>query len=206
MDYVRPVQALIPGIRGRILAVLANTDAELTMSTVAQLASASVNRTVAVLNELVTLGLIERRDVGSSALVRLSKENEAARCIVQFARLRNSVLERMKRSARMIKPPPSRVIVFGSMAKGGASSTSDIDVLIVRSHDVNEDDHEWYASLGQWSDEVQTITGNPINLLVIAEQNLPELLRRPNTVWRDILSDGIALLGTVPHLNERADT
>jgi predicted nucleotidyltransferase len=102
----------------------------------------------------------------------------------------------------MIKPSPSSAIVFGSMAKGGAGSSSDIDVLIVRSHDVGDDDPEWSTSLGQWSDEVQAITGNPVNLLVIAEQSLPELLQRPNSVWREILSDGIALWGTMPHVTE----
>jgi predicted nucleotidyltransferase len=91
------------------------------------------------------------------------------------------------------------------MAKGGASSESDIDVLIVRSHEVIEDDQEWYTSLGQWSDEVQAFTGNTVNLLVVAEQDLPELLRRQNSVWRDILFDGIVLWGTTLPIPEEAN-
>ena len=41
MDFVRPVQAVIPGAPGRILAVLAETTAELNLRTIARLASVS---------------------------------------------------------------------------------------------------------------------------------------------------------------------
>ena len=57
MDYVHPVEAVIPGVQGRVLAVLARTETELTMRTVAELAGASANRATTVLNRLVHLGI-----------------------------------------------------------------------------------------------------------------------------------------------------
>jgi DNA-binding IclR family transcriptional regulator len=75
MDLGEPVKALIPGVPGRVLTVLAGTGAELTMREVAELADVSANRAIVVLNRLVHLGLVARRDVGSAGLVRLMKDN-----------------------------------------------------------------------------------------------------------------------------------
>ena len=38
MDFVRPIEAIVPGAQGRVLAVLAETTAELNLRTIAQLA------------------------------------------------------------------------------------------------------------------------------------------------------------------------
>ena len=42
LDFVHPVEAVIPGAQGRVLAVLAETTAELNLRTVARLAGVSV--------------------------------------------------------------------------------------------------------------------------------------------------------------------
>ena len=41
MDFVRPIEAIVPGAQGRVLAVLAETTAELNLRTIAQLAGIS---------------------------------------------------------------------------------------------------------------------------------------------------------------------
>lgn len=41
MDFVRPIEALVPGAQGRVLAVLVETTAELNLRTIAQLAGVS---------------------------------------------------------------------------------------------------------------------------------------------------------------------
>ncbi|MHB1913167.1 MAG: MarR family transcriptional regulator, partial [Acidimicrobiales bacterium] len=67
MDQVRPVEAVIPGVQGRVLGVLARGGTELTMRTVAELAGVSVQQASVVLGRLVALGLVHRRDAGSAA-------------------------------------------------------------------------------------------------------------------------------------------
>ncbi|MBV8297334.1 MAG: hypothetical protein JO085_10885, partial [Acidimicrobiia bacterium] len=114
MDYESPVEAVIPGVQGRVLGVLTRTDRELTMRGVAQLAGASVQQASVVVARLVELGLAVRRDVGTAALVRLDRQNEAARCVLGLASLHEQVLERLRAAAHSIAPAPASLTVFGS--------------------------------------------------------------------------------------------
>lgn len=198
MDYVNPVEALIPGVQGRVLTVLARTEAELTMRSVAELAGVSANRATVVLNRLVRLGIVERRDVGASALVRLVRENEAARSVLSLVDLRQGVLARLAGEARKIRPAPACLVVFGSFARGDAHENSDIDVLAVPPSEAQVDDGRWTAALGQWSDRAARIAGNPVNLLEATMDELPKLVRREREPWRTIVEEGVVLVGDIP--------
>jgi DNA-binding MarR family transcriptional regulator len=61
VDFPRPVEAVIPGAQGRILAVLAEKTGELNLRTIARLANVSPAQASRVLPDLVALGLVERR-------------------------------------------------------------------------------------------------------------------------------------------------
>jgi predicted transcriptional regulator of viral defense system len=61
MDYSHPVEALIPGVQGRVLSTLARTEPELTMRGVAELAGVSPQQASLVLARLVELGVETRR-------------------------------------------------------------------------------------------------------------------------------------------------
>jgi len=63
VDFVHPVQAVIPGAEGRVLAVLAQTTAPLNLSTLARLAGVSVAQASRVMPGLVDLGLVERGEI-----------------------------------------------------------------------------------------------------------------------------------------------
>lgn len=195
MDFVRPVETTIPGVQGRVLGVLARTDAELTMRTVASLAGVSTNRAVTVLNHLVHLGLVHRRDAGSAALVRLARDNEASQTIVALNDLTDRVLQRLRTAASHITPAPASLVLFGSFARRQADADSDIDVLAVRAAGVPDDDEAWLDTLGRWVSYAREVTGNPVNVIEQPAEILPKLLRRRDSVWQDILRDGTTLAG-----------
>ena len=195
MNYRRPLETIVPGVLGRVLGVLTRTEAELTMRTVAQLADVSVNRAVTVLNELVSLGIVERRDAGSSALVRLAHDNEAARSITQLGQLYERVVTRLEKEAGRIAPMPASVVLFGSFARGEADNASDIDVLIVRPDDLSEGDERWTDAVGRWTSRAQRTTGNPVNVVEVGASEVPRLLRRRGSVWSNIAEEGRVLAG-----------
>jgi len=205
VDYVAPIEAVVPGVQGRVLGVLARTDTELTMRSVAQLAGVSVNRAVSVLNALIALGLVERREAGSAALVRLARDNEAAKAVISLGNLRSTVINRLRSEAKTIRPAPASLVLFGSFVLGEARSSSDVDVLAVRPRHVVGDNQKWIEGLAHWVERGARIIGNPVNLLTVGQDELPGLLRRKQSVWSEIAKDGLVLLGAdLPDLTRAA--
>ncbi len=129
MDFQRPVEAVIPGVQGRILAVLAETTAELNLRTIARLADVSPARASRLLPELVALGLVARREAPPSALFVLVEDNVASRAVRALSRSRDTVLEELGNLAQQMDPMPASAIVFGSFARGAAHAASDVDVV-----------------------------------------------------------------------------
>ena len=195
MDYIQPIETLIPGVQGRVLGALARTETEMTIRTVARLADVSPQQTSVVMAELVSMGLVARREAGSSALVCLDRENEAARVVIALSRLRESVMGRLSEFAQAISPPPESLIVFGSFARSETIATSDLDVLAIRAKEVAADDNEWIDALGVWERTARRIVGNPVNIMVFSVDEVPALLRRRSGPWRTIANECIVLVG-----------
>ena len=195
VDFKRPVEAVIPGVQGRILAVLAETTEELNLRTIARLAGVSSAQASRVLPELVTLGLVARREAPPSALFSLVAEHVAARLVRELSQARRAVLDELRTLADGIDPLPVSVVVFGSLARGDADAESDIDVLLVRPAHVDEDEDGWASSVEEWRTAAGRLTGNSIELLEVGEVDVGRRLARPSGVWADLIREGIAVSG-----------
>lgn len=196
MDFVTPVQALIPGASGRILAVLAETTAELNLRTLSRLSGVSLAQASRVMPRLVELGMVDRRDVPPTALFRLVEEHVASRVVVAVARSRTAVLDELARAAATtITPAPVGIVVFGSLARGTADTHSDIDVVVVRPTEVDDDDEAWHTSLEQWRQHARRLTGNSVDILEVAEADAGRLLRSRRPLWADIRQHGVVIFG-----------
>ncbi|MEE9415426.1 MAG: nucleotidyltransferase domain-containing protein [Acidimicrobiales bacterium] len=195
MDFVHPVQAVIPGTQGRVLAVLVETTAELNLRTVARLASVSPAQASRVLPGLVALGLVERREVPPSSLFWLNRENVAAQVVIGLARARDTALKRMGVAASQLPLPPASAFIFGSFARREADRESDIDAVLVRPADVDEDDETWTVGVEQWHRSVRAITGNPVEVIETGKFEVGEKLRSGGQLWRDVARDGVVVYG-----------
>ncbi len=196
VDYVRPIEVVIPGVQGRVLGVLARTEAELTIRTAARLAGVSAQQASVVLNRLVDLGLVTRREAGSAALVRLDRENDAARAVLALVELHRSTMSRLAELAAAMSPAPASLIVFGSFARGQATAESDLDVLVVRHAAMAADDEAWLDGLGAFEQAARHVGGNPVDLLVVGADEVATLLSSESGPWRAIVSEGVVLVGS----------
>ena len=195
MDFVHPIEAVIPGAQGRVLAVLVETTAELNLRTLARLAGVSVAQASRVLPRLVELGLVERREVPPSSQVRLVRSHVAARAVIELSRSRDIVLKIIGDSASRLAVPPVSVIVFGSFARGEAGPESDLDICVVRPNDITEDNDKWGAALEGWRNELRAIVGNAVELLEASHDEAGPRLAGNRQVWRDIRREGVVVHG-----------
>ncbi len=203
MDFVHPVQAVIPGAQGRVLAVLAETTAEHNLSTLARLAGVSVAQASRVMPSLVDLGLVERREVPPSSQFRLIRQNVVAQAIIDLARSRDAALSRIGAAAAALPVAPVSIIVFGSFARGEADEQSDLDAIVVRPDEVGEDDDVWATALERWRNEARAITGNRVEVLEVTQDAVRSRLASKATLWNDVVRDGIAVHGlTIDELLE----
>lgn len=195
MDFIRPIEAIVPGAQGRVLAVLAETTSELNLRSIAQLAGISQAQTSRLLPVLVELGVVERREVPPASLFRLVPEHIASQALLALARSAESVRTEMGRLARSLPHPPVSVIVFGSFARQEADTRSDIDVVVIRPREVDEDDDAWVDSLHAWRSAVRRLSGNIVEVLEVDADEAATKLRGRSQVWADIRRDGQVVHG-----------
>jgi hypothetical protein len=195
---MHPIEAVIPGAQGRMLAVLAETTAELNLRTLARLAGVSVAQASRVMPELVVLGLVERREIPPSSQFRLVRDHVAAQAILLLARSREGALRQIGDAAAELPIPPAAVIIFGSFARGQAVRDSDVDAVVVRPDDVADDDEAWGDGVEQWRRRARSITGNPVEVIEVSLSEARQRARRRSGVWRDIVRDGFSVFGPAP--------
>ena len=195
MDFVRPVEAIVPGVQGRVLSVLAETTADLNMRTIARLADVSLSQASRVLAPLVELGVVERRDVPPSSLFRLVRQHVAVGPLLALARGRDALIGEMGRIALGLPVAPTSAIVFGSFARGEADIESDIDTVLVRPAGMDESDESWSESVEQWRASVHRASGNRVEVLEVGAGEVAALLNSRRQVWRDIRRDGLIVQG-----------
>ncbi len=205
VDFVHPVEAVIPGTQGRVLAVLAETTAELNLRTVARLADVSAAQVSRVLPGLVELGLVDRREVPPSSMFKLNRMNVAARLVVELARSWDRALTEMGVVAAELATPPTSVILFGSFARRQADRQSDIDAVVVRPDGIHADDAEWVDGVEHWCDAAQSVTGNAVEVIEVTQAEAADKLVSDRALWRDIARDGVVVHGaTLDQLRARS--
>lgn len=199
MDFVRPVEAIVPGAQGRVLAVLAETTAELNLRTIADLSGVSQAQVSRVLPGLVRLGVLERREVPPASLFRFVPEHVASRAIIALARSADTFAADLGQLVAALPVAPASVVVFGSFARREADAESDIDVLVVRPRAVDEDDEAWGASMEQLHTQGRRLSGNFLEVLEVAEAEVPSLLGSRRPLWLDISREGRTIFGAPLH-------
>jgi predicted nucleotidyltransferase len=195
MDFRRPVEAIIPGVQGSVVAVLLESSGELNLRTIARLAGVSVAQASRVLPLLVQLGVVERREVPPSSLFRVVPDHVTVRALMIIADARRAAMAEMGEAAAELPIPPEGVIVFGSFARGDDAVGSDIDVVVVRPAGIDQEDETWRDGQVRWEDTVRRITGNSIEIVEVGTTEFRAKLAGRAPLWRDVQRDGRVIYG-----------
>lgn len=196
MDFSRPISSLIPGSTGRILDVLVSSHDELNLTTVADLAGVSTSQASRVLPHLVRLGVVTRHDVPPSSLFSLNRDHIAATPLLDLLHTRDRLVDVLSTLAAKIEPSPVNITLFGSAVRGQANAESDIDVVVVRPHGIEDADESWSTTLADWSEGVLRSTGNAVNVLELGEEEVGKIIGSNRPVWRAVVTEGKTVAGT----------
>ena len=145
--------------------------------------------------ELVESGLVNAVQAGKAKLYSLNRMHVAANAIQELASLREALFQRIRDHVASWKHNPISVVLFGSTARGDGSSYSDVDLLIVRSADLDANNADWSAALANLSELVLVWSGNGCELLEYTEAEVKRLARSGEPLFNSISVEGISLFG-----------
>lgn len=195
MDISRPFTAVSAGVESDVLVSLAGSTAQRTGRELARLSGRSVTGVQHTLDRLVDEGLVHRIKAGRSFLYSLNREHLLAPAVEVMAGARGELVLRLRNLIAGWASPPFHVSLFGSAARGDGNAASDIDVLVVRTQDIEAEDPRWRGQLDELADRVFSWTGNHAGIVELAEPDLPKLLRDRPPVIKEIAEQGIDLAG-----------
>lgn len=195
MEWQHPYRMVATGVRGDVLAVLAQGAEPMTGREIARRAHASQQAARTVLDDLEAQGLVFVREVPPSYLYELNREHVAASVLEPLMHLRESVFARIIEGVGGWSPPPASVTVFGSVARGDATTASDLDLLIVRPDSTSHEFTYWQADVPRLEDAIRRWCGNSAQILEYSEREVRERSARGDRVLTAIRREGRTLFG-----------
>lgn len=200
MDLSSPISSVIPSGHGPVLAVLARASAPLSGRRVAALTDGRVGqwRTNEVLGVLTEAGIVLREHRPPSYQYRLNRDHVAAPAIIELAGQWETLLQRIRDEIAQWTARPITACLFGSSARGEAGPGSDIDLLLVTSDDVSDEDGSetaWHTQVDQLAEHVRLWSGNPCEVLELTAAELADAVTREDRLVRDLRRDAIGLAG-----------
>lgn len=195
MDFRRPLGAVIPTLDGDVLAVLAGAEEEFSGRRIHRvLGTGSENGVRKAAERLTDQGVVLSRQAGRANLYRLNRAHVAAPYIEGLTTLRAQLFDRLRSTISAWSLPPRSAMVFGSVARGEATPRSDLDLLVIRPSDVEEEAGEWRDQLAVLEGRATEWTGNETRILEYGEGELGDAVVRG--VIEEALADGIELYGS----------
>jgi predicted nucleotidyltransferase len=191
MLFGEPFGGVIPGVRGAVLGVLLRTDAPLTGRQIHALVSDdySLWTVQGVLKTLTQLGLVNTQTIGRAGVHTVNEDHVS---VASLRALLDPIAMLTDTVRDVVGDEVQTVILFGSIARGEAKINSDVDLVVIAPS-------EW-GGRTDLEDAVRRRLGNDCDVLVFTLEDFTRLQVNGEPVAREILTDGVALLGSIPRM------
>jgi predicted nucleotidyltransferase len=189
MLFGEPFGGIIPGARGAVMATLLRTDAPLTGRQVHALVSDdySLWTVQEALKALTQLGLVNTRTIGRAGVHTINEDHVS---VAPLRALLDPIAALTDTVREAIGDDVTTVILFGSIARGEAHISSDIDLAVIAP--------TGWDGRTDLEDAVRTRLGNYCDVLVFTPEDFTRLPATDEPVVREILTEGVALIGSIP--------
>lgn len=195
MLFGDPFGGFIPGARGAVLATLLRTDTPLTGRQIHAVVGdrSSLWTVQEALKALTQLGLITTQTIGRAGVHTI---NENHYWVAPLRAVLDPIAALTETVCEAVGDDVKAVILFGSIARGEAHLDSDIDLAVIAAAS--------WDSRTELEDTVRTRLGNECDVLVFTPTEFTRLAADGEPVVREILADGVALLGSLPRVKSGA--
>jgi len=194
MNLSEPADLVMPRATAAVLRVLAGADTSFSVRQAARIAGVSAPRALEIIDHAEQRGLVIVERAGQARMCRLNRRHLAADAIVALVTLRSRTLERIRIEVRSWEVQPAHASLFGSAARGDGTADSDLDVLVVRADDV--DDETWERQLSASGERLRLAIGNTVSWFDVSRADL----RRAATAHEGLVDhwrgDGVHLAGS----------
>ena len=138
---------------------------------------------------------MHRTEAGPSFLYTLNRDHLMAPAVDVMASARWELVGRLRGLMDAWQVRPFHASLFGSAARGEGNPASDIDLLVVRATDTDDEDSTWRQQLDDLAERTLSWTGNDAGIVELAAADIPKLLEDRPPVLDEIKKDGIDLAG-----------
>jgi predicted nucleotidyltransferase len=199
MDFAHPLRVVSPTLDGDVLAVLAGAEEEFSGRRIHRLiARGSEPGVRKAVERLVEQGIVLKRRAGRANLYRLNREHLSAEAIESLAGARWRLIAWLRETIALWEVAPRCAALFGSVARGHAGADSDLDLLVVRSLEVEEDSTAWSGQLASLERSTTMKTGNDARIVELGERELS----RARPLLENVLEEGVELSGSLGVLRD----
>ena len=197
MDLAMPLAVVTPTLDAAVLHALAATTARASGAQVHRMAgTGSPDGVRRVLTRLAAQGIVLAEEHPNATFYLLNRDHVAADAIVTLTRLRTTIIDRITDALSHWSPEPVHASLFGSFARGEATTASDIDILVVIGPAGTADQDARATQIDQLSADVLRWTGNRGHIVDPTPDILSAMIAGEDPLLASWRADHIHLMGT----------
>lgn len=194
MDLSAPLASFMNGLDAVVLRVVARAGTELTGRQVARLAGTGTPANVRLsLLRLVDVGLVTSVPAPHATMFSANRAHILWPAVETAMNARQELNRRLAAFASAEAPEGVTVALYGSVARGDSTRTSDIDLLVILPDAVTLDDRDEFVT--GLRDRVQLWTGNDAQVYDLTESALARQRDEGDPIVDSWAADGIVVFG-----------
>ncbi|QYH35201.1 nucleotidyltransferase family protein [Salinibacterium sp. M195] len=201
MDLSAPMASLLNNLDAVALRVVARAGSALSGRQIARLAGTGTPANIRLsLLRLVDIGLVSSVPTPHATLYSANRLHILWPAIEIAMNARTELIQRIRTLASSSAPKATAVALYGSVARGDSTATSDVDLLVIFSDVVSLDDRDTFVT--ELRNNVQLWTGNDAQIYDLTTSALEKQREDRDPMIASWNTDGMVIFGA-PNLEIR---